>query len=168
MRIDLKSAAVLGIALFGLAAPARAQERVRAGLLMCQSAGHTGYIIGSVSQFSCVFRPNYGRPERYAARLSRFGADVGVMTSNGLQWSVYAPSRNLGPGAIAGSYGGVGATATVGVGAGFNLLIGGSQNSYALQPLSVQASTGFNAAGGLAGLELQAVGPVRYKRTRRG
>ena len=155
MRIDLKYALLIGIALAGAVAPASAQERVRAGLLSCRSAGHTGYIIGSVAQFSCVFRPNYGRPERYSATLSRFGADVGTTTSNALQWSVLAPSRYLGPGAIAGNYGGVGASATVGVGAGFNLMVGGSQNSYALQPLSVQATTGLNAAGGLAGMELR-------------
>jgi hypothetical protein len=163
MRIDLKLAAMLGIALFGAVAPATAQERAKAGLLMCRSAGHTGYLIGSVAQYSCVFRPDYGRPERYVATLSRFGADVGTTTSNALQWSVLAPSRYLGPGSLAGSYGGVGASATVGVGAGFNLMIGGSQNSYALQPLSVQASTGLNAAGGLAGLELR---PVRQSRRR--
>ena len=167
MRTNLKIAAVLGIAMLGPITQADAQERVRAGLLMCQSAGHTGYLIGSVAQFRCVFRPDYGRQERYSATLSRFGADVGVLTANALQWSVLAPSRYLGPGAIAGRYGGVGASATVGIGVGANLMVGGSQNSYALQPLSVQASTGFNAAGGLASLELRAVGPVRYKRTRR-
>ena len=162
MRIDLKFAAVLGVAMAGLAvAPASAQERVRAGLLDCRSAGHTGFIIGSVAQYRCIFQPDYGRREAYVATLSRFGADVGVTTSNNLVWSVLAPTRRIGPGEIAGNYGGVGASATVGIGAAVNLMVGGSYNSYTLQPLSVQTSTGFNAAGGLAGLELR---PVRLSR----
>jgi hypothetical protein len=126
-------------------------------LLSCQNAGHAGFIIGSVSQFSCVFRPDYGRLERYTATLSRFGADVGMTTSNNLAWSVLAPTRRIGRGEIAGNYGGVGASATVGIGAAVNVMVGGSNNSYALQPISVQSSTGLNAAGGLAGLELRAV-----------
>jgi hypothetical protein len=134
------------------------------GLLDCRSAGHTGFIIGSVAEYSCVFQPDNGRREGYVARLSRFGADVGVMTQNNLIWSVLAPTRRIGPGDIAGSYVGVGATATVGVGVGANVLIGGSNNTYALQPLSVQTSTGLNAAGGLASLELQ---PAQYVRPAR-
>lgn len=163
MRINVKFAAALGIAVAGLAAaaPAHAQDRVRAGLLDCRSAGHTGFIIGSVAQYTCVFQPDYGRREAYVATLSRIGADVGVTTSNNLVWSVLAPTRRIGPGEIAGSYGGVGASATVGIGGSINLMVGGSNNSYALQPLSVQTSTGLNAAGGLAGLELR---PARMRR----
>jgi hypothetical protein len=111
-----------------------------------------------------VFQPNYGRREGYVATLSRFGADVGVLTQNNLVWSVLAPTRRIGPGDIAGSYVGVGANATVGVGLGANVLVGGSNNSYALQPLSVQTSTGLNAAGGLASLELH---PAQYVRPAR-
>ena len=62
-------------------------------------------------------------------------------------------------GQLAGSYGGVGANASVGIGFGGNFLLGGPQNAYALQPLSVQGQTGLNVAAGVAGLELQ---PVRY------
>lgn len=169
MRIDLKYAAVLGAALLGIAvaSPAGAQERARVGLLNCSGPGQTSYIIGSVTEFSCVFRPDYGRPERYTATVRRFGADLGVTTSNALAWSVFAPTRQLGYGAIAGTYGGVAAAAAFGVGGAVNVLVGGSNNSYALQPISLQGSTGVNVAGGLAGLELRAVGPVRYSRHRR-
>jgi hypothetical protein len=171
MRIDLKLVAALGVVALGFAAgPANAQERVRAGLLDCRSAGHTGFIIGSVAQYQCVFQPDYGPREGYDATLSRFGADVGVTTSNNFVWSVLAPTRRLGRGEIAGNYVGVGASATVGVGAAVNLLVGGSNNSYALQPLSVQTSTGLNAAGGLASLELRPVQLMRpaYRHHRHG
>ena len=42
-----------------------------------------------------------------------------------------APSTSLGRGALAGSYGGVGANASVGVGFGGNFLVGGPGNAYA-------------------------------------
>jgi hypothetical protein len=41
------------------------------------------------------------------------------------------------------------------VGLGANVLVGGSQNSIALQPLSVQGSTGFDISAGLESLDLR-------------
>ena len=66
-----------------------------------------------------------------------------------------APNSRLGRGELAGSYGGVGANASIGVGGGGNFLVGGPANAYALQPLSVQGQTGLNVAAGIAGIELQ-------------
>jgi len=42
------------------------------------------------------------------------------------------------------------ASATVGIGVGANVLVGGSGNSIALQPLSVEGTTGLNVAAGVA------------------
>jgi hypothetical protein len=72
---------------------------------------------------------------------------------------VNAPTGRVGPGNLAGNYGGVGANASVGVGGGGNFLVGGPQNSYALQPISVQGQTGLNVAAGVANIELE---PVRF------
>jgi hypothetical protein len=41
------------------------------------------------------------------------------------------------------------------VGVGANALVGGSNNTIALQPLSVQGQTGLSVAAGVAGLELR-------------
>jgi hypothetical protein len=49
----------------------------------------------------------------------------------------------------------VSGSASVGVGLGANALVGGSNNSVALQPLSVQGQVGFNVQAGLEGLELR-------------
>ncbi len=65
-------------------------------------------------------------------------------------WSVVAPTVNFAPGSLSGSYGGVTATATVGFGIGPNVLVGGSANSIALQPVSVEGTTGLNVAAGVA------------------
>jgi len=65
-------------------------------------------------------------------------------------WSVVAPTLNPAPGSLSGSYGGVTASATVGIGVGANVLVGGSGNSIALQPLSAEGTTGLNVAAGVA------------------
>jgi Protein of unknown function (DUF992) len=72
-----------------------------------------------------------------------------------LVWQVFAPTNVIGPGALAGGYGGVSAGAAVGVGLGANALAGGLNNSFALQPVSVEGQTGLNAFAGVAGLELR-------------
>jgi hypothetical protein len=79
---------------------------------------------------------------------------------------VNAPVGRLGYGELAGSYGGVGANASVGIGFGGNFLVGGTGNSYALQPISVQGQTGLNVAAGVASLDLEPVqfAPRDYRR----
>jgi hypothetical protein len=67
---------------------------------------------------------------------------------------VIAPTAALGPGALAGNYVGGTASATVGVGLGANALVGGSNNSIALQPLSIEANRGLNVAAGIAAMTL--------------
>jgi hypothetical protein len=168
MRLDLRFAAVLGAAILGIAAstPADAQGgRVRAGMLQCHGGGQSSFIIGSVTQMPCVFHPDRGRPERYMATIRRFGLDLGMTTENALAWQVLAPIRRLGPGAIAGTFGGVAAGATVGIGGTANVLVGGSNNAIALQPLSLQGSRGLNAVATVASLDLVPVrGRVRSRR----
>jgi hypothetical protein len=73
----------------------------------------------------------------------------------------------VGRGDLAGNYGGVGANASVGVGFGGNFLVGGPQNAYALQPISLQGQTGLNVAAGVADLELSPVMLVHQSRGHR-
>ena len=65
-------------------------------------------------------------------------------------WSVYAPTTRR-FGALAGRYSGASAEATVGAGLGANVLIGGSNRTVTLQPVSVQGQAGLNLALGVAG-----------------
>ena len=58
-------------------------------------------------------------------------------------------------GALAGSYGGASAEASVVAGVGANVLVGGSNRTIELQPLSVQGQIGLNVAAGVAGIELR-------------
>ena len=50
---------------------------------------------------------------------------------------------------------GVTAGGAVGVGAGANALVGGSDRSIALQPISVEGLTGLNVAAGVASITLR-------------
>jgi hypothetical protein len=151
----------LSIAIAALAIPfasANAMPPVRAGVLQCEGGQNVGYVVGSMASLECVFQSEGRRPEPYIATVRRFGLDLGITDQTRLTWAVNAPTARVGRGDLAGNYGGVGANASVGVGGGGNFLVGGSQNSYALQPISVQGQTGFNVAAGVAAIELE---PVR-------
>ena len=96
-----------------------------------------------------------GRDEFYRGTINKFGIDIGVTKQSTIAWAVLAPTANLRPGSLNGGYGGVSAEATVGLGVGANALIGGSNNTIALQPASGQAQTGLSVAAGVAGMELR-------------
>jgi hypothetical protein len=147
------------VALFGmglaLTTPARANVEV--GMLSCQSLGTNSYIIVSNQPFNCVFTPSAGGPvQYYQATIHRVGAQVGFSGSVALGWAVFAPTPNVGPGALAGVYGGVSAGVAIGVGIGANGLVGGN-NSFALQPVSVEGQSGLNVVATATQLELHAV-----------
>lgn len=137
--------------------PAEAQQRrVRVGVLTCNVAPAVGFIVGSQRQMSCVFRPDRsGRREGYAGSFTRVGLDVGITGRGVLAWTVFAPTRRLSPYQLAGNYAGASAQATLALGLGANALVGGSRDTVALQPLSVQAQTGLNLALGVGNLRLE-------------
>ena len=92
---------------------------------------------------------------RYIATIRKVGLDLGITQESALAWGVFAPVARLGPGDLSGNYVGAQGSATLGVGVGGNVLVGGSANSIALQPLSVQGQVGVSIAAGLESLELR-------------
>ena len=132
-----------------------AQQGVKVGRLRCNVAAGLGLIVTSSKEMSCVYTSIRGRHERYLGMIRKFGLDIGATDGGVLAWAVFAPSRTPARGALAGDYGGVTASATVGVGLGANVLVGGSNNTISLQPLSVQAQTGLALAAGVASLSLR-------------
>ena len=74
-----------------------------------------------------------------------------------LIWGVYTSSMP-GPGFLAGNYFGATADVTVAAGLGANVLVGGSNRTVALQPLSVSSQTGLNVAVGIGDLSLLPAG----------
>lgn len=139
---------------------AQSNAPVRVGLLTCQVDGGTGRILSSKRELSCIFENIDGRPvERYAGEIRRIGLDIGSTQYSDIAWGVFSVTRSgMTPGALQGNYAGLSAGASIGVGIGANALIGGLDRSFALQPLSVETSRGFNLAIGVAQLELISVG----------
>jgi hypothetical protein len=150
------AAAALAVAL-GVPASTQAQ-RAKVGTLTCDISGGIGLIIASQKQVQCLFTPSEPGPrEVYVGAIRKFGLDLGATAGGEMVWSVYAPTSGR-VAALAGTYAGATAEATVGAGIGANVLIGGSDRTIALQPVSVQGQTGLNVAAGVAELELR---PVR-------
>jgi len=150
----LRLSAFAVLALLTSAAPAAAQQ-VQTGVLECRGLGQVSFIVGSVTDLDCIYRPDLGPAQAYRGVVRRAGVDLGFTEVSGLVWGVFAPTRQIGLGDLSGNYGGVAAGATVGVGLGANVLFGGSNNSVALQPLSVDGQAGLNVFAGVAGLELR-------------
>lgn len=149
------SALALATALVTSISPAMAQSRVEVGMLECRGST-TSFVVGSVTELGCTFRPSGGgRGEPYHATIRRVGVDIGINQQVAMAWAVFAPTRNVGRGDLAGNYVGGSASATVGVGVGANALVGGSGNTFALQPVSLQGQTGLGVAAGVASLDLR-------------
>ena len=155
-RSILLAAAVLTMLAASVAgASAQQMTRVQVGILECRGGASVGFIVGSVTNLGCVLRVD-GMPEdRYIATIRKVGLDLGITQESALAWGVYAPVARLGPGDLSGDYAGAQGSATLGVGVGGNVLVGGSNNSIALQPLSLQGQVGVNVAAGLESLELR-------------
>ena len=163
IKLAVRSAFAATLFSAALVATTPARADVEVGTLSCRSPGTAGYILVSARAFSCIFTPATGAPvQYYDATIHRFGAQVGVSSDVGLAWVVFAPTPRVGPGALAGRYGGVSAGAAVGVGVGANGLVGGA-NSFALQPISVEGQIGLNVVATVTGLELRPVVPRRHR-----
>ncbi len=129
----------------------------KVGVLTCKSSASLGLIIGSRQSVRCSFSPDGGPSENYVGHIGRLGLDLGVRGGGVMVWTVVAPTNGLHHGALAGHYVGVNADASLGLGVGAKVLIGGSHRSIALQPLSVSGQVGVNLALGVAGLTLRSV-----------
>jgi Protein of unknown function (DUF992) len=148
-------AAVMLMASFTMARAQQPMQRVQVGILECRGGASVGFIVGSVTNLGCVLRAEGVPEDRYVATIRKVGLDLGITQETALAWGVFAPSVRLGPGALAGNYAGVQGSAALGIGAGGNVLVGGSNNTIALQPLSLQGQIGLSIAAGLESLELR-------------
>jgi hypothetical protein len=143
-----------GLALTAFAAPAAAAPHgVKVGTLTCNVASGWGFVFGSSKDLHCTFRGTHGA-EHYTGSISKYGVDIGYTEGGVLVWGVFAPTSDTRSGALDGDYVGATANATVGVGLGANVLVGGFDRSFALQPLSVSGNTGLNVAAGVGAIRL--------------
>jgi len=149
------------LALVTLASPAdtRAQPAwAQVGVLTCRLNPSIGFVIAGHQSMECTYQPaGPFPPQAYQGAFNIVGLDVGVTAGGILSWTVFAPTTGMPAGALAGEYVGASGDVGLGVGAGANILLGGSGRSFALQPLSVQGSVAVNIAVGVSMLTLRAV-----------
>jgi hypothetical protein len=158
-RTAFAAMAILAAALAMVVGPADAQpRRIQVGTLTCAMSASIGFIIGSQKNVNCVFRGQPGEPEEgYTGTMTTIGLDIGITTGGVIVWTVFADTNRY-AGMLAGKYGGATAEISVAAGLGANVLVGGSNRTVALQPLSLQGQIGLDVAAGIGELELH---PVR-------
>jgi hypothetical protein len=145
---------VAAAALTVTAPPLEAQGRLQVGTLACSISSGVGMIVGSQRNVNCAFKAGANQPEEaYTGVLSRIGVDIGFTTGGAIIWAVFADTNRY-AGMLTGTYVGATAEATVAAGLGANVLVGGSNNTVALQPVSVQGQYGLNVGAGIGSLEL--------------
>ncbi len=145
------------LSLMAILIPAAAfAQDARVGVLQCRLSGGVGMIIVENQALDCVYRDDAGGPpSHYIGRLTNVGANIGISGPGELVWGVVAATQHIGPGALAGDYVGAQGSVAVGAGAGGAVLVGGSNNTVSLQPISVSVGTGVNLSAGLGNVNLQ-------------
>jgi len=154
--LRLARAALGAAALIALAAGAARADGpgIAAGTLTCNAPPGANFVFGAHYALDCVFAPAQGPAERYVGEVRRFGIDLGFRAGTTLVRAVLVGSDGK-PESLAGSYVGVSVGAAPIVGAGANALVGGSNRTVSLQPLSVELRTGFNINVAVANLTLR-------------
>lgn len=139
--------------------PAEAQPKTwtQIGMLTCRLNPSIGFVIFGHQSMECRFVQNPPLPpQRYEGALNTVGIDLGITAGGAMGWAVLSPTAGPPPGALAGEYVGASADVGLGLGAGVNVLVGGSGRSFALQPVSVEGSVALDVTLGLSGLQLRA------------
>ena len=152
----LAASTLAALAAVLLTGTAHAQAKLRAGTLTCSGGSGIGLVLGSKKQYSCIYESASGRhSEDYAASITKIGLDIGVTENSVIVWTVLASTDAIQPRGLTGNYAGATADVAIGLGGGVKVLVGGSNNSIVLQPLSVQGQTGLNLAIGVAELSIR-------------
>ena len=87
--------------------------------------------------------------------MTRIGLDLGFTAGGQMAWAVLVSAEVPVRGGLAGTYVGGSGDIALGIGVGANLLIGGNNQSVALQPISIEGQVGLNLALGIASLQLR-------------
>jgi hypothetical protein len=147
---------MLGAAMLLAAAGAGHADVAKIGILSCDVSKGVGEILARKQSLRCQFKPDDGQPETYTGSIDEYGIEIGKVDQGHLIWGVASAMRGVPRGSLAGKYVGVGAGAALGVGVGANALVGGNNQSFSLQPLSVDGETGINIATGVLRVTLTA------------
>jgi hypothetical protein len=150
---------LLAVATLSLAPPPASAGAVRFGVLSCDISAGIGLIFTEKQTMNCTYTPdNGGESEQYVGSIEEVGLELGTTSGGHLTWVVAAASLENRPsrGALAGTYVGAAADASLGEGVGANDLSGGFNGSFVLQPYSFETQRGLNFAAGIAKVTIRA------------
>ena len=151
-------AAVFGAIVAVIPAQANAEAGVRVGTLACKTTGQKiSFLIHSRAPLTCTFTNGDGTEKYQGETGIALGLDMQWEEAKELVFVIIAPTSDypIGSYVLEGTYIGAKVSAAVGVGMGANVLIGGGEKSFSLQPVSLEGSTGFGAAAGVGYLSLK-------------
>jgi len=163
-KSNIVMTALLAVALFvGIqvvsAEGQRTTSGTKIGLLTCKTVPGSGVnlIIHSTRDITCKFESTAGgSAEHYKGEMGiGLGIDLNIKQDETIGYSVLSADFKAGTYQLAGKYAGAKASATFGVGVGVAILLGGSDDSIALQPIALSGSTGLGIAAGIGYLYLE-------------
>jgi hypothetical protein len=91
----------------------------------------------------------------YSGSTRRLDFDIGAARGGALFWVVFAPNTRIRRRALRDNYEAANGNLVSSLGLGANVLIGGSQRTISLQPLSVEGQIGINLAAGVSNLSIR-------------
>ena len=143
------------LALAAMTAPGAADNKIKSGILECDVSAGVGLIFNEKQTMNCKFTPlGGGAVDHYTGTIDEVGLSIGATGGGILVWSVMAAQQGVPAGALAGTYKGISADASVGVGLGENILMGGTDSAFMLQPSSYEGQVGLNVAAGVTTVTL--------------
>jgi hypothetical protein len=150
-----------GAAILALIVPAAAFAGDRVGTLQCKLLGNDLSILVENQQIDCAYNDDAegATAVHYTGTLTKVGPNITINGKGELAWGVIAATGKVGPGALAGNYVGPNVSAKIGVGGGGAVLVGGSDNTFSLQPFQIEAGSGLGWNAGVESLTLAYVPP---------
>lgn len=130
---------------------------IEIGVLTCKVKDVTNLVVYTEQTFACEFDPSGdGANEWYEGEITKVGIDLSIKEDFTIVWGVFAPAQNAyAPKALTGTYVGAAADIAVVKGGGAAVLVGGGDNSFSLQPISVSGVDGVGASIGLEAFEIR-------------
>jgi opacity protein-like surface antigen len=126
------------------------------GVLTCKLKNVKNDIVYTKEEFACELKPTSGKVEEYTGQIKSIGINLSVTKDLTLVWAVLNPTGGLkSDHALKGDYVGGGASVALGAAAGANVLVGGGDNSFTLQPLSVSGIVGAGVNVGIKQFQLR-------------
>ena len=155
-RSEISRLTLLSIlALAAMTAPGAADHKIKSGILECDVSAGVGLIFKEKQTMTCKFTPlGGGAVDHYTGSIDEVGLSIGATEGGILVWSVMSAQQGVPAGALAGTYKGISANASVGVGLGENVLMGGNDSAFMLQPSSYEGQVGLNVAAGVTTVTL--------------